>query len=218
MSLNGFLAEEILYPDKRIHGDRDAFWSLRPGQDVYQDVSAAHISAYASFVRSLEAALNPLNYCTETLQFIKSWFMGYADEIKKAYKVHIMLKDPDFNHKDSSTPPAITDYHFREPHVTQQRDNLRDCRVDESKVDGHTRMRIAIDLVLSNANSVREEIMGRAKAHWDKCECAASKQPSKPTSEARHKKGSKNTMNGARCQTLKWVLQPAQVLAVEVKA
>ncbi|MED6106700.1 hypothetical protein PIB30_006644 [Stylosanthes scabra] len=34
----GLDTREVLYPQERVQGDREAFWSLRPGQDVYDDV------------------------------------------------------------------------------------------------------------------------------------------------------------------------------------
>ncbi|MED6136207.1 hypothetical protein PIB30_053877 [Stylosanthes scabra] len=231
----GLDAREVLFPAERVQGGRDAFLNLRPGQDVFDD----------------QVALNPLNQCNETLSFIRSRFMGYADDIMKiyvpihkdnhwyllvvdhkhndvtyldsckcmneragrvdalnfmAYKIHIMLKDPELYREDSSVPPNVKDYHFREPLLSQQRDKSRDCRVyvtqwmymsnlwsnyDLLKVDEHTRMRIAIDLVLSKANPMQEEILNRATTHWDKCERAFSKESSRKGPKSKQKVGVK---------------------------
>ncbi|MED6176066.1 hypothetical protein PIB30_084351 [Stylosanthes scabra] len=176
------LIREVLYPEERVQRDRDASWSLRPGKDVYDD----------------EMALNPLNHCNETLRFIINRFMGYANEIKKqhdeltyldsckcmkeragrieamtfvANKLEFILKDPDFYHNSETLQKAVGDYHLREP----------------LNIDEHTRMRIAIDLMLSKANPIREEVLERATAHWDKCERAASKHPVKMPANAKNK-------------------------------
>ncbi|MED6106702.1 hypothetical protein PIB30_006646 [Stylosanthes scabra] len=49
---------------------------------------------------------------------------------------------------------------------------------------------------LIKANAVREKIIERATAHWDKCERAASEQPAKHASKTTNEKGKGKSKTG----------------------
>ncbi|MED6187083.1 hypothetical protein PIB30_072986 [Stylosanthes scabra] len=85
---------EVLFLAERAQEDREALWSLRPNHEVYKDV--LNFLAITLKVECEEATwwmpttfpqitLNPLNQCTEMLDFITSHFMAYADDLKNIF-------------------------------------------------------------------------------------------------------------------------------------
>ncbi|MED6157513.1 hypothetical protein PIB30_023710 [Stylosanthes scabra] len=129
---------EVLFQAERTQGDRETLWSLRPKQEVIEDVlnlvplnMKVDGDGTASWLPPAFAqiAFNPLNHRTEMLDFITSRYMGYADELKKALKLQNLLKDRDFYREKERNPPLDGNFHICEPLVTQQRDHSRDCGV-----------------------------------------------------------------------------------------
>ncbi|KAL4365086.1 hypothetical protein AHAS_Ahas07G0070900 [Arachis hypogaea] len=85
---------EILYSGEHCHGPRHAFWSLRPRQEVVDDVinlvatmlnDERHDSVWWLPTTFAQIALNPSTYCKETLAFIRQKYMKYVDETAKIY-------------------------------------------------------------------------------------------------------------------------------------
>ncbi|XLR38486.1 hypothetical protein S83_023146, partial [Arachis hypogaea] len=83
---------EILYSGEHCHGPRHAFWSLRPRQEVVDDVinlvatmlnDERHDSVWWLPTTFAQIALNPSTYCKETLAFIRQKYMKYVDETAK---------------------------------------------------------------------------------------------------------------------------------------
>ncbi|MED6112953.1 hypothetical protein PIB30_066488 [Stylosanthes scabra] len=114
-------------------------------------------------------------------------------------KLQNLLKDRDFYKREESEPRLDGDYHIREPLVTQQWDQSRDCGVDVAqwmqltrlwstydlpRIDDETRMRLAIDLVMSKANPMREEILEKATAFWDSCEWKTKNNATNPNKKS----------------------------------
>ncbi|XLS98835.1 hypothetical protein HN51_041570 [Arachis hypogaea] len=83
---------EILYSGEHCHGARHAFWSLRPRQEVVDDVinlvatilnDERHDSVWWLPTTFDQIALNPSTYCKETLAFIRHKYMKYVDDTPK---------------------------------------------------------------------------------------------------------------------------------------
>ncbi|MED6199258.1 hypothetical protein PIB30_074218 [Stylosanthes scabra] len=100
-----------------------------------------------------------------------------------------MLLDREFYDVAESIPPAVGTYDIHEPVVNQQASTFRDCGVwvaqwmelsylwgayDLDRVNNETWMRLAIDLVMSELNPKRMEVLDLAAEHWDSCVKGAS--------------------------------------------
>ncbi|XLR59238.1 hypothetical protein HN51_013596 [Arachis hypogaea] len=85
---------EILVADEHAQGDRRTLWSLRPGQQVVDDVINM-VASMLSFdnmspkwflpTTFAQIALSPVNHSIDTFEFIRSNFMGYADNLHRIY-------------------------------------------------------------------------------------------------------------------------------------
>ncbi|XLU25420.1 hypothetical protein S245_061486, partial [Arachis hypogaea] len=85
---------EILVADEHAQGDRRALWSLIPGQQVVDDVINM-VASMLSFdnmspkwflpTTFAQIALSPVNHSIDTFEFIRSNFMGYADNLHRIY-------------------------------------------------------------------------------------------------------------------------------------
>ncbi|XLS66023.1 hypothetical protein HN51_025997 [Arachis hypogaea] len=86
--------KEILVPNDHCLGDRKAFWTLRPGKEVVDDV----LNLVATMLTDQrtentwwlpttfsQIALNPTTYCKESLEYVERRYMGPVDDITKIY-------------------------------------------------------------------------------------------------------------------------------------
>ncbi|XLT93582.1 hypothetical protein HN873_015244 [Arachis hypogaea] len=84
--------ELLVQNDHRV-GNREALWTLRPGEEVVDDVInlVAVLTAGKDQHRwwlpttILQIALNPTFHCKSTLDYIKAKYMGLADNLLKIY-------------------------------------------------------------------------------------------------------------------------------------
>ncbi|XLT38586.1 hypothetical protein HN873_069878, partial [Arachis hypogaea] len=129
-----------------------------------------------------QVALNPVAFCQETLSFIREHYMGRADDLTKARYIQQLLREGKFYERPEIKPPQVTNFKFLEPATGQQAPNSNDCGIwvaqwmelshlwgffDLERVDDETRMRLAVDLVMSKSNPKREEVCQKAGYFWD---------------------------------------------------
>ncbi|KAL4287717.1 hypothetical protein AHAS_Ahas19G0214100 [Arachis hypogaea] len=130
-----------------------------------------------------QITVNPTNYCPNTLEYIKRKFMGKAD---KLFKVYITLHMKDhwdlmiidfFNWKlvylDSLKDSKVTKAHKDQMLYVNVGHPVDDTipsvdNYDLPVVNEHTRMRLAIDIVLGRHNPIRAKIGRKAVEVWDK--------------------------------------------------
>ncbi|XLS74462.1 hypothetical protein HN51_031327 [Arachis hypogaea] len=151
---------EILVPIDHCVGDKKAFWTLRPGKEVIDDV----LNLVATMLTDER---------TENTWWLSTTF--------SALFLHTMLRGRRF-YKKTSVPAMIKDFKLTEHITGQQGEYSRDCGVwvaqwmelsqlwtsyDLEVVNDQTRMRLALDLILSKSNSKNDEICKQAVEHHD---------------------------------------------------
>ncbi|XLU71429.1 hypothetical protein S245_030482 [Arachis hypogaea] len=93
---NGLQPSEILVEDEHCTGNREALWTLRPGEEVVDDLIINLVVAMVSSNKAdkqrwwlptmfAQIAMSPAHHCKSTLDYIVAKYMGFADNLRKIY-------------------------------------------------------------------------------------------------------------------------------------
>ncbi|XLR28119.1 hypothetical protein S83_056019 [Arachis hypogaea] len=173
--------KEVLIPNEHCQGDRQALWTLRSGEEVVDDVLTLLATMLTDERADRRIWWLPTTFA-ETLSFIREHYMGRADDLTKARYIQQLLREGKFYERPEIKPPQVTNFKFLEPATGQQAPNSNDCGIwvaqwmelshlwgffDLERVDDETRMRLAVDLVMSKSNPKRKEVCQKAGYFWD---------------------------------------------------
>ncbi|QHO21253.1 Sentrin-specific protease [Arachis hypogaea] len=165
---------EVLVEDENSCGDRGALLTLRLGQMVVEDVinlvctMLTHEDRKESWFLPTtfsQVALSPVNHSIDTFEYIRSRFMGYADDLWMIYVPmhrdnHWYLMVVDLVNCNLLYLDSAKDSNHRESRVSQMKNDCGD-------VNDHTRMRLALDLVMGAYNPIARDVGRRAVRNWD---------------------------------------------------
>ncbi|XLU44809.1 hypothetical protein S245_039623, partial [Arachis hypogaea] len=91
--VNGLQPSEILVENEHCTGNREALWTLRPGEEVVDDVINLVVAMFSSNMAEkqrwwlpttfAQIAMSPGHHCKSTLDYIVAKYMGFVDNLLK---------------------------------------------------------------------------------------------------------------------------------------
>ncbi|RYR24838.1 hypothetical protein Ahy_B02g058383 [Arachis hypogaea] len=92
---NGLQLSEILVENEHCTGNWEALWTLRPGEEVVDDVINLVVAMFSSNMAEkqrwwlpttfAQIAMSPGHHCKSTLDYIVAKYMGFVDNLLKIY-------------------------------------------------------------------------------------------------------------------------------------
>ncbi|MED6195615.1 hypothetical protein PIB30_039587 [Stylosanthes scabra] len=179
---------EILVEDEHADGSRGAWWSLRPGRELFDDVInmvATMLTHQSDTLRWFlpktfaQVALSPANHNKETLEYLRTKYMDFADNLRSPFFIETMLEDERFwIKKEHIKPhPSCNDCGVWVIQWMMQPSYWEEFNME---VNIQTRMRLALDLVMGPHNSLARKVMRDATLEWDRrmigAECISPQQ------------------------------------------
>ncbi|MED6188898.1 hypothetical protein PIB30_090411 [Stylosanthes scabra] len=179
---------EVLYPSEHVIANREAFWSLAPKVELWDDIISVVATMLTDDRREptwwlpttfAQQALSPVNHDKDTMDYVVTRYIrGYVDDVDRiyvpinkdrhwyllAFLLQNTLKEKQKFRKYTSMPKNLSDLEVKEPLHGQQQPRSRDCGVWEI-TDDH-RMRLAVDIVMTRANHKQQELCILACNYW----------------------------------------------------
>ncbi|XLS71899.1 hypothetical protein HN51_028764 [Arachis hypogaea] len=191
---NGLQPSEILVEDEHCTGNREALWTLRPGEEVVDDLIINLVVAMVSSNKAdkqrwwlptmfAQIAMSPAHHCKSTLDYIVAKYMGFADNLRKIYVPlhmgrHWYLMIVDMWDQNLIYLDSLKSSNERQARIDQMLEvhglQSLGCIVDDPirfvgiEVNDSTRMIIAVDLVMRDHNPISEEVQQKVVKFWDR--------------------------------------------------
>ncbi|QHO23134.1 Ubiquitin-like-specific protease 1A [Arachis hypogaea] len=204
--VNGLQPSEILVENEHCTGNREALWTLRPGEEVVDDVINLVVAMFSSNMAEkqrwwlpttfAQIAMSPGHHCKSTLDYIVAKYMGFVDNLLKIYVPlhmgchwYLMIVDMwDHNLIYLDSLKSTVERQARIDQILEVADSyvvnsftipffwVAEWMIqydlwasyDLQKINGHTRMTIAVDLVMGEHNPISEEVQQKAVQFWDR--------------------------------------------------